>query len=29
VTDLFIRPAFFYPASTTAVYAVNSKIYHP
>jgi hypothetical protein len=29
VTDLFIRPDFFYPASTTAVYAVNSKIYHP
>jgi hypothetical protein len=29
VTDLFIRPNFFYPASTAAVYAVNSKIYHP
>jgi hypothetical protein len=29
VTDLFIRPDFFYPASTTIVYAVNSKIYHP
>jgi hypothetical protein len=29
VTDLFIRLDFFYPASTTAVYAVNSKIYHP
>jgi hypothetical protein len=29
VTDLFIRPDFFYPASTAAVYAVNSKIYHP
>jgi hypothetical protein len=28
VTDLFIHPVFFYPASTTAVYAVNSKIYH-
>jgi hypothetical protein len=29
VADLFIRPDFFYPASTAAVYAVNSKIYHP
>jgi hypothetical protein len=29
MTDLFIRLDFFYPASTTAVYAVNSKIYHP
>jgi hypothetical protein len=29
VTDLFVRPDFFYPASTTTVYAVNSKIYHP
>jgi hypothetical protein len=28
VTDLFICPDFFYPASTAAVYAVNSKIYH-
>ena len=28
VTDLFIRPDYFNPASTTAVYAVNSKIYH-
>jgi hypothetical protein len=25
---LFIRPVFFYPASTADVYAVNSKIYH-
>jgi hypothetical protein len=29
VTDLFIRLDFFYLASTTVVYAVNSKIYHP
>jgi hypothetical protein len=28
MTNLFIRPDFFCPASTTAVYAVNSKVYN-